>query len=82
MHHIYNANNKLVSKLTKGASIETVDQHDLGNLPNTYLLCYLNGFEEAKEKLIAAKPFLKLHSDKTYDAFKEVMRIFRKIRYN
>lgn len=82
MHHLYNANNKIVSKLMKGASIETIDKNDLENLPNTYLLCYLNGFEEAKEKLIAAKPFLKLHSEKTYDAFKEVMRIFRKIRYN
>lgn len=82
MHHIYNANNKLVVKLTKGTSIENINQNDLENLPNTYLLCYMNGFEGAREKLISAKPFLKLHSEKSYNAFKEVMRIFRKIRYN
>jgi hypothetical protein len=32
---------------------------DLENLPSALMICYLNGFTEAKEKLITAKAVLK-----------------------
>jgi hypothetical protein len=31
------------------------EQKDLENLPSTFMICYLNGFEEATKKLIDAK---------------------------
>ncbi|WP_396178086.1 DUF5929 domain-containing protein [Flavobacterium sp.] len=47
------------------------------------MICYLNGFDDAKEQLIAAKPFLKAAENKiVYIAFKEVMRILRKMKYD
>jgi hypothetical protein len=42
----------------------------------------LNGFEEAKQKLIEAKLLLKSNLNKNiYNNFKEVMRVFRKVKY-
>jgi hypothetical protein len=47
------------------------------------MICSLNGFEEAKQKLIDAKPHLKLQKNTTvYASFKEVMRILRKMKYD
>jgi len=46
------------------------------------MICYLNGFEEAKQKLIDAKLLLKAHENPTvYVSFKEAMRILRKMKY-
>ncbi|NJM81013.1 MAG: ATP-binding protein, partial [Flavobacterium sp.] len=56
---------------------------DIENLPSTLMICYLNGFEDAKNKLIEAKNFLKQHHNpEVYLAFKESMRILRKMKYN
>jgi hypothetical protein len=47
------------------------------------MICYLNGFEEAKQKLIDAKPYLKaVEESLVYVSFKEVMRILRKMKYD
>ena len=47
------------------------------------MICYLNGFEDAAEQLIASKPLLKAAVNKiVYIAFKEVMRILRKMKYD
>jgi len=55
----------------------------LENLPSTLMICYLNGFTEAKQKLIEAKPLLKAQKSTTvYLSFKEAMRILRKMKYN
>jgi hypothetical protein len=45
------------------------------------MICYLNGFDEAKEKLEEAKPFLKPFPH-IYLSFKEAMRILRKMKYD
>jgi hypothetical protein len=43
----------------------------------------LNGFEDAKQKLIEAKSLLKAQKNSTvYLSFKEAMRILRKMKYN
>jgi hypothetical protein len=55
------------------------EHKDLANLPSTFMICYLNGFDDAKEKLIEAKPLLKPYPQ-IYLSFKEAMRILRKMK--
>ena len=83
LHHIYNSNLTLLSKMRKGLELSTRELKDLENIPSTLMICYLNGFEEAKQQLIAAKPLFKAAENKIiYVAFKEVMRILRKMKYD
>lgn len=81
LFHIYNANLALVDKLQKGFALSERQLRDLHNLPSTLMICHLNGFEEAKQKLIEAKSLLKPFP-KVYIAFKEAMRILRKMKYD
>ncbi|MFN8324193.1 ATP-binding protein [Flavobacterium sp.] len=82
LHHIYNSNLSLLNKLQKGTQLVDIEQKDLENIPYTLMICYLNGFEEAKQKLIESKLLLKSNSNKNiYNNFKEVMRVFRKVKY-
>ena len=83
LFHIYNSNLALISKLEKGFSLTDRENKDLENLPSTFMICYLNGFEEAKQKLIDAKPLLKVHfNPNVYLSFKEALRILRKMKYD
>ncbi|MFK7780878.1 ATP-binding protein [Psychroserpens sp.] len=82
LHHIYNSNNALLEKLKKGVSLNKNEMLDLRNLPATYLICYLNLFHEAIDKLNEAKPYLKKYSDSIYDSYQEVTRILRKVKYS
>jgi hypothetical protein len=81
LYHIYNSNLTLLGKLRKGLSLTTVEQKDLENVPSTFMICYLNGFDEAKAKLIEAKSLLKPFPS-IYLSFKEAMRILRKMKYD
>jgi hypothetical protein len=45
------------------------------------MICYLYGFDDAKEKLVEAKPLLKPFPQ-IYLSSKEAMRILRKMKYN
>ena len=83
LHHIYNANNAILVKLLKGVVLQPSEKRDLVNVPHTLMICYLNGFEDAKQKLIDAKPYLKAFDNPfVYVSFKEVMRILRKMKYD
>ncbi|HRE76574.1 MAG TPA: ATP-binding protein [Flavobacterium sp.] len=83
MFHIYNSNLSLLQKLQKGTALSENEKRDLLNLPSTLMICYLNGFEEAKQKLIDAKPLLKtVENQMVYVNFKETMRILRKVKYD
>lgn len=82
LHHIYNANNALLQKLKNKMVVKPSEREDLKNLPDTYLICYLNGFEEAKDQMEIARPLLKLYDEKIYASLKETLRILRKVRYN
>lgn len=83
MFHIYNSNLFLLQKLQKGIALSENEERDTLNLPSTLMICYLNGFEEAKQKLIDAKPLLKSVENATvYVNFKETMRILRKVKYD
>ncbi|KGO91777.1 ATP-binding protein [Flavobacterium subsaxonicum] len=82
MYHIYNANLALLSKLQKGIPLSEREQKDLENLPSTFMICYLNGFDDAKQKLVDAKPLLKAYAENSaYISFKEAMRVLRKMKY-
>ncbi|KIA87070.1 ATP-binding protein [Flavobacterium sp. AED] len=81
LFHIYNANITLLNKLQKGLSLSERERKDLENLPSTFMICYLNGFEEAKQKLIDAKLLLKPFTQ-VYLSFKEALRILRKMKYD
>jgi hypothetical protein len=82
LHHIYNSNNSILEKLKKGLKLTKNEEADLKNLPATYLICYLNLFHEAIDKLNEARPYLKKHSDSIYNSYKESIRILRKVKYS
>ena len=82
LHHIYNANNAILEKLKKGLTLNVAEQRDLKNLSPTYLICYLNLFHEAINKLQEAKPFLRTIDEDLYTSYKETMRILRKVKYS
>jgi hypothetical protein len=81
LFHIYNSNISLLNKLQKGRSLTEREHKDLQNLPSTFMICYLNGFEDAKQKLIDAKLLLKPFTS-IYLSFKEALRILRKMKYD
>ena len=82
LFHIYNSNLALLSKMQKGSNLSNRERKDLENLPSNLMICYLNGFEGAKQKLIDAKPLLKVQAQSVYLSFKEAMRILRKMKYD
>ncbi len=82
LHHVYNMNNVLLEKIRKNEILKPAEQTDLKQLPDTYLICYLNGFEEAKDKMEAARPLLKNANGALYQTLKESLRIIRKVKYN
>ncbi|MEA9415157.1 ATP-binding protein [Flavobacterium sp. PL02] len=81
LYHIYNSNIALLGKLQKGVALSNREMIDLENLPSTFMICYLNGFEDAKQKLIDAKLLLKPFTQ-VYLSFKEALRILRKMKYD
>jgi hypothetical protein len=81
LFHIYNSNISLLDKLQKGLSLTNRELKDLENLPSNFMICYLQGFDDAKQKLIDAKLLLKPFSS-IYLSFKESLRILRKMKYD
>jgi hypothetical protein len=82
LHHIFNANNALLTKLNSGITLTNLDKQTLQNLPTTYLLCYLNGFDAARDQMYWARELLKGSDRKVYENLKEALRILRKVQYN
>lgn len=83
LHHIYNSNMSLIKKMKWNNILTDLEKKDLERLPSTLMICYLNGFNDAKEKLIECKNYLKEYENKNvYTSFKEVMRVLRKMKYN
>lgn len=83
LHHIYNSTISLIKKLENNTTLNSRELKDIENIPSTLMICYWNGFEDAKLRLINSKPLLKQHhSPEAYNSFKETMRILRKMKYN
>lgn len=83
LYHIYNATLALIQKMTKKSSLTTQEKRDVENVPSVLMICFLNGFDDAKQKLIDAKLVLKQYENpEVYIAFKEALRVLRKMKYN
>ncbi|WP_224484191.1 ATP-binding protein [Robertkochia aurantiaca] len=82
LYHIFNTNNTILEKLKKGVSLTDADKKDLKNLPDTHLICYLNGFEGAKQMLEDYRLYVKSYDEDIYQTIKESLRVLRKVRYN
>jgi len=82
LHHLFNANNALLEKLANGIALTAGEKKDLKQLPATHLICFLNGFEEARESLEQYRAVLKNYDTKIYQSLKESLRILRKVKYN
>ena len=82
LYHIFNANNAVLHKLEKKIGLNISEKKDVKHMPDTYLICYLNGFEEAKDQMEAARPLMKKYNPDIYLSLKEALRILRKVKYN
>jgi hypothetical protein len=83
LYHIYNATLALIQKMTKKSSLTIQEKRDVENVPSVLMICFLNGFDDAKQKLIDAKLVLKQYENpEVYIAFKEALRVLRKMKYN
>jgi hypothetical protein len=82
LHHIYNTNNAILEKLEKSILLADHEINDLQNLAASYLICYLNGFDDALSKLDYAKPYIKAYDARLYNSYKETIRILRKVKYS
>lgn len=82
LYHIYNANVAVLGKIEKKIPLTPNEERDLDLLSDTFLICYVNGFEEAKDIMENAKPIMKKYSLPVYQSIKESLRIIRKIKYN
>lgn len=80
--HIYRYNLSLLEKIKRNRNLTANEQKEAKHLPYALMICYLNGFEDSKDLLIDAKNSLKsFENKKVFIAFKEVMRILRKLKY-
>ena len=80
LFHIYNAVRNTLEKLEKN---KVVLEEDVLRIAPTLMICYLNGFTEAKQKLIEAKSVLKTYPNSmAFLNFKHSLRILRKMKYN
>lgn len=80
---LYQNTIRLLHKLKYQSTIEKDKKNEYKNLCYSLLNCYLYGYPEAKDHLIASKSIFKKHENsiQLYSSFKEVMRILRKIKY-
>lgn len=81
LFHLFNANNALMDKLKKQVPFSKNEIKDFRNMPATYLICYLNGFEGAKFMLEEYRWLVKEYDKNVYASLKEALRILRKVRY-
>lgn len=82
LYHIFNTNNTILEKLKKDIPLTPSDLKDFRHLPATHLICYLNGFEGAKQMMEDYKEYVKTQDQEVYLSLKEALRILRKVRYN
>jgi hypothetical protein len=77
---LFQKSNRFFQRLEKKEVFKSNELKTLQELPDYYLICYLNGVETALEKFENLKLLLKELDDKTaYIKYKEVKRVFRKL---
>lgn len=81
--NIYKNSNSIVQKIENNVTLSTTEHKLVSRLPNNYLICYLNGFLDAKEQLEKIKKYIKNLDDKTtYIKYKDIVRVLRKVNYH
>lgn len=81
LHHIYNSNLFLLRKLEQGQEFTARELRDFNSLPETMLICKFNNIGEPIAKMKSHKAGIKKYP-KAYRAYKESLRILRKVKYN
>lgn len=82
LYHLYNYYTLILNKMSQNKRLNATEQNDLQNLCYSLMLCYLHGFNKAKNVLINHKAVFKNNKQPfLYTSFKEVMRILRKLKY-
>ena len=79
---IYRSNNALVAKAKKNTELTIAEVKQLKYLADSYLICFLNGFEEAKERMEKARQILKPKYPRINASLKEALRVLRKVKYS
>ena len=80
---IYNNCIAIISKIELNKPLSIIEQQDVLRLPTNFLICYLHGFLDVGQQLKKAKNHIRNLEDKTtYIAYKEAMRVIRKVQYN
>ena len=82
LHHIMNSQKTIAERLIAKKSLTTAQNKEVEALSPTLMLCYLNGFEEAKSLLYAIQNPLRDYNSVAYQSHKDSMRILRKIKYH
>jgi hypothetical protein len=82
LFHVYNTNNTLLQLMKQKTALTQQQRADLKQLPDTYLICYLNGFDAAKDQMELAKELLKSIDENVYRTAKQALRILRKVHYS
>ncbi len=82
LEHIYRNSKKVIQKLLNNEKLSQKEERVFSKLSYNIMLCYFNGFANAREELISVKDFIKFNPDKQlFIGFKQVMRILRKLKY-
>ncbi|WP_405412040.1 ATP-binding protein [Maribacter sp. Asnod1-A12] len=79
---IYKSNNVLVAKAKKNTELTIAEIKQLKYLADSYLICFLNGFEKAKERMEKARQILKPKYPGINASLKEALRVLRKVKYS
>lgn len=82
LFHVFNNAKTLLQRLSDKGSFKASELTEMDQIPETLLLCFMNGFSEAKDLLHLAKPLLKKSFPKAYVSLKESLRVLRKVQYN
>lgn len=83
VNQIYKKNRLIISKIENNNPLSAKEKKGLLRLPTNSLICYLNGFVNAKEELKKAKEYILNLEDKTiYVKYKDVIRLLRKVKYH
>lgn len=81
LKHIFNNCNAILKKLKKQLPLTKIELTDLQEMPTNYLICALNDFEEAQQKLKETGKLLRELEDKSaYIKYKEAIRVLRKVK--
>ena len=81
LHHVFNNCNAILKKLKQQLLLTENELEDLQELPTNYMICVLNGFEEARQKLKEIRNLLRELEDKSaYIKYKEAVRVLRKVK--